>query len=138
MTPTGNRITVLDTDYATLWYYPESKVIHHVFHRYIHGQHFRGVLEAGLEALKQHGGTKWLSDDRNNSTIPTEDLVWTFENWSPRCVQAGWKHWGLILPTKIGGQMSMNRTMQRYIDMGISVEIFDDPDKAMQWLLSLP
>jgi hypothetical protein len=133
-----SRITVLDTDYATLWYYPESKIIHHVFHKFIHGQHFRDVLEKGLEVLKEHGATKWLSDDRKNSALPTDDLVWSTTDWSVRCMAAGWNNWAVMMPDKVAGQMSMNRIMQQYIDRGFNIQVFDELDDAMKWLESLP
>jgi len=133
-----SQLTLLDTDYATLWYYPEGKIVRHQFNKFIHGEHFRGVLETGLQALQQHGAAKWLSDDRRNSAIPTSDLTWTFEDWSPRCIQAGWKHWAVIMPTKTGGQMTMERTIKQYAEMGVEVQIFDDPDEALAWLESIP
>ncbi|MBL8133640.1 MAG: hypothetical protein JNL42_17390, partial [Anaerolineae bacterium] len=67
------RITLLDTDYATLWYYPEEKIVRHEFHRFIHGAPFREVLEKGLEVFIQNGAGKWLSDDRKNSSLTSED-----------------------------------------------------------------
>ncbi|HUN07195.1 MAG TPA: STAS/SEC14 domain-containing protein [Aggregatilineales bacterium] len=132
-----SRQTLLDTDYATLWYYPESKIIRHIYHKFIHGQHFRDVLEKGLETMKEHGANKWLSDDRKNSALPTEDLVWSTTDWSVRCMQAGWKHWAIIMPDKTAGQLTMNRILKQYIETGFNVQVFDDPEEAMQWLESL-
>lgn len=47
--------TILENDYATLWYHPESKIVHHKFHKFIYGEKFRSVLNRGLEILEEHG-----------------------------------------------------------------------------------
>ena len=67
------KTTIIDTDYATLWYHSEQKIVHHQFHKFIYGQEFRQVLEKGLEIFKENDAHKWLSDDRLNSTLTAED-----------------------------------------------------------------
>src|SRR4051794_10237 len=82
-------VTVItDTEYATLWYYPDEKIVHHQFHKFIHSKEFRQVLERGLEIFKQNGAQKWLSDDRMNSALTTADTEWGQQDWFPRVFQA--------------------------------------------------
>ena len=132
-----SRTTILDTEYATLWFYPESKIVRHVFHKFIYGEEFRQVLERGLEIFKQHGAQKWLSDDRNNSALPTADLMWGLDEWSPRVFELGWKYWAIVMPDKVAGQMNMNRIMKRYIDQGLTIQVFENADEALTWLESV-
>jgi hypothetical protein len=129
-----SKTTVIDTDYATLWYYPEQKIVHHVFKRFIYGQEFRQVLEKGLEIFKQHGAQRWLSDDRNNSALPKDDSEWGINDWSPRVVEAGWKYWAIVMPDKVVGQMNMQRFIDLYATKGVTIQIFDDSDEALNWL----
>lgn len=129
--------TILETDYATLWYYPEEKIVRHVFHKFIYGQEFRQVLEKGLEVFQQHGAQKWLSDDRKNSALPTADLEWSMQDWFFRAFNAGWKYWAIVMPDKVVGQMNMNRIMKRNIEMGLTIKVFEDPDEALKWLESV-
>jgi hypothetical protein len=129
-----SKDTIIDTEYATLWYHPEPKVVHHKFHKYIYGEEFRQVLEKGLEVFIQHNAQKWLSDDRLNSALPPEDAEWGINNWSPRVMGAGWKYWALVMPDKIVGQMNMQRFIDLYAKQGVTVQIFDDPDEALKWL----
>ena len=125
---------VYDKEYATLYFYPEPKIVHHVFHKFIYGDEFRQVLEKGLELFQQHGANKWLSDDRKNSALPTEDVNWAMQNWAPRVFQTGWKYWAIIMPDKVVGQMNMNRFMKRYIDQGLKIQVLSDTDEALKWL----
>lgn len=129
-----SRTTIIDTDYATLYYYPEAKIVHHVFHKFIYGQEFRQILEKGLEIFKEHGAQKWLSDDRLNAALPKDDSEWGVNEWSPRVMAAGWKYWALVMPDKISGQMNMQRFIDLYLTKGVVIQIHDNVDEALKWL----
>lgn len=132
-----SKTVVLDKEYATLWYYPETHIVHHQFHKFIYGAPFREVLETGLKVFAEKGAHKWLSDDRKNSALPTEDLVWGLEDWSKRTFDAGWKYWAIVMPDKIAGQLNMNRILKQYIERGLTVQVFEDSDEALRWLESV-
>jgi hypothetical protein len=129
-----SKTTVLDSEYATLYYYPEQKIVHHVFKKFIYGQEFRQVLEKGLEIFKEQGAQRWLSDDRLNSALPKEDSEWGINEWSPQVVGAGWKFWAIVMPDKVVGQMNMQRFIEIYAKLGVTIQIFDDSDEALNWL----
>lgn len=131
------KTTILDTDYATLWYHPDNKIVHHQFHKFIYGQEFRQILEKGLEIFKQHDAQKWLSDDRLNSTLTAEDSEWGQKDWFPRVFEAGWKYWAIVMPDKIVGKMNMQRFIDAYSTQGLTINIFDDADEALKWLESV-
>lgn len=130
------KLTIIDNEYASLWFYPEHKIVHHKFHQFIFGQPFRDVLNRGADLLQQHHAQKWLSDDRNNSALRPEDKAWSQTEWFPRVVNAGWKYWALVMPQKIVGQMNMKAIVDDYARQGVVVRVFSDPEKAMQWLVA--
>jgi len=129
--------TIIDNDYVTLWYHPEAKIVHHQFHRFIHGEHFRAVLDQGLDVFKQYGAHKWLSDDRANSALPKEDSEWGLNDWNPRVFANGWKYWAVVMPDKKIGQTNINWLMRENIAHGLVVQVFEDPDEALKWLESV-
>jgi hypothetical protein len=126
--------TILDNEYATLWYHPEDKIIHHKFHKFIWGDDFRDVLIKGVEIFEEHHAQKWLSDDRNNSALRQEDTDWGVNVWNPRMVKAGWKYWAVVMPEKVIGKMNLRRFVKINSDLGITVQVFSDPDEALIWL----
>ncbi|MBN1471547.1 MAG: hypothetical protein JW925_07190 [Syntrophaceae bacterium] len=130
------KITVHENEHITLWYYPETKIIHHQFHKYIYGDEFRKGLNAGVEAMKKYGAIKWLSDDRNNMALPLDDVEWAKTDWFPRTLKAGWKYWALVQPAKAIGQLNMKQFTETYSKLGITVNVFSNPDEAMKWLES--
>ncbi len=128
------KFTVLDTDYATLWYYPETRIVHHVFHKFIYGDKFRGVLEKGLEIFQQYGANKWLSDDRKNSALPKADSEWGLNDWNPRVFASGWKYWAVVMPDKVAGQSNIDWLMRENIQQDLVAKVFEDSDEALAWL----
>ncbi|MBN1797573.1 MAG: hypothetical protein JW822_03290 [Spirochaetales bacterium] len=125
---------IMENEYATLWYYPESKIVHHKFHKFIYGEKFRNILMKGADLFEEKGCTKWLSDDRKNSALPQEDLAWGDANWKPRVMNAGWKHWALLMPDKTAGKLNLRPLVEQYSKEGVTVEIFEDEDEALKWL----
>ena len=128
---------ISDSEYATLWYDADKKIVHHEFHRFIYGEEFRQVLEKGLEIFKQNGAQKWLSDDRKNSTLTTEDTQWAQQSWFPQVFEAGWKYWAIVMPDKVVGKLNMKRFIDAYSKQGLTIDIFDDPNEAREWLESV-
>lgn len=129
--------TIYEDEFATLWYYPQIKVVHHKFHKFIYGEHFKKILNQGLAFFEKEGCVKWLSDDRNNSALPKEDEIWAQKEWSPKVMKAGWRYWGMILPDKLVGKMNMKRMIASYENDNIRIEIFEDPESALVWLSSV-
>lgn len=92
-----NKKVEIENEYVTLWYYPDAKIVHHKFHKFIYGEQFREALNKGFDIFIQNKATKWLSDDRNNNALPSDDVKFATEDWAPRVIKAGWKYWGLIM-----------------------------------------
>ena len=128
--------TILDNQYATLWYYPDHKIVHHQFHRFIFLDNLRYVLNRGLTVLKEHGAQKWLSDDRHHSALIPEDVYWSQKVWFPEAVEAGWKYWAIVTPETQVAVMNMQAFAQQCAEQGIQVQFFADPDEAMTWLIA--
>jgi hypothetical protein len=126
--------TLIDDDAVTLRYYPDRKIVHHELHRFVRGEEFRRVLEAGLTMIKQHGATKWLSDDRANGALTPADGEWATTLWAPRAISAGWKMWAVVMPEKVVGQMNMRRFIDMYAAKGVTVRSFTDPRDGLRWL----
>jgi len=127
--------SIIDNEFASLVYYPDKKIVHHTFKKFIFGDAFKEVLTKGADLFCEHGCRKWLSDDRSNSALREEDIEWGQENWEGRIID-DWDYWALVMPEKVLGQMNMNKLIERYASMGVTVKTFSDPTLAMAWLES--
>ncbi len=129
------RTTLIENEYANLWYYPAEKIVHHQFLQPVVDDQFQSILRTGLRMMSEHGAQKWLSDDRNNSILSAEDSAWSQDFWLPRAYEAGWRYWAVLPPTKARGQINMKR-LTEYVGAQhrVDIKIFSDPDEAWQWL----
>ena len=125
---------IIENEYATLWYHPDSKIVHHRIYKPIGGQTFRDVMNKGAEVFQKFGAQKWLSDDRGNSALSPEDSDWGTNDWTPRVIAAGWKYWAVIMPEKVIGQINMQRFIKANSELGVVTQVFSDPDEALRWL----
>jgi hypothetical protein len=85
--------------------------------------------------MEKYGAQKWLSDDRKNSALTKEDQEWSDVHWRPRVIKAGYKHWAIVLPEKLIGELNLKRIIrEKYAGTGVTVQLFNDPEEAMKWL----
>ncbi len=130
-------IIIEQNDYGTMYYHPESKIVHHEYHKFIYGDVYRAFLLKGTETLKKYGAIKWLSDDRKNPVVSAVDIEWGQKNWLPVTLQAGWKYWAIVQPEGILAKTTMENLMKDFARFGLTARYFTDPDVAMKWLESL-
>lgn len=129
--------TIIDNEYASLWLHTDTNIIHHQFKKYIHGPPFREILNGGYDLMLKYHCTKWLSDDSNNGAVASDDEKWSQSEWFPRMMKAGWKHWAVLPPTKIVGQMNIHRFAETYGNLGLNARIFPNEADALKWLVEL-
>jgi hypothetical protein len=130
-------VILYNSDMATLWYHPDTKIVHHKIHKFLFGEEFQKLLLTGSKAMKDNHAQKWLSDDRTNSVVRKEDIDWGMVNWFPQTVEAGWKYWAIVQPEKVIAQMNMEQLAKHYATLGIEAKFFNEPDEAFKWLESL-
>ncbi len=134
--PPVTPVVILDDEYVSLWYHPESKIIHHEMKRFLVPGVLRKLLTAGVELMEERGATKWLSDDRKNTVAIPEDLKWADEVWHPRVAKAGFRYWAIVKPMTEVAAMQMKDVQARRKKEGIEVERFETVEDALAWLQS--
>lgn len=128
------REAVIETSRMSLYFHPIENIIHHEMHAYPGVELLESVLTRGLELMKTHGAIKWLSDDRNGGAVPKSHHEWGERVWAPQAVKAGWRYWALLPPADVLGTANMKRLVKIYATKGVTVETFDDPEEAFNWL----
>ena len=127
-------IKIMEDANISMWYYPESKILHHKMHRFFFGKAFRDAMDKGVEVFQKYGAQKWLSDDRDVTTLSQEDLEWGDKDWFPRVAKSGWKYWAIVMPEKVLGQLAIKKLADRYSARGVQTRVFGSPEEAKQWL----
>ena len=106
-------------------------------HKQVHGDPFRQAILVATDTLIKNHATKWLSDDRLNPMLNPTDRQWSIDVWQPKILQAGWKFWALVLPEQTAGKLRMGMMAEEYKKLGVTVQIFSDPDQGLAWLKSV-
>ncbi|MBN2527473.1 MAG: hypothetical protein JXR76_13855 [Deltaproteobacteria bacterium] len=133
---TEQRMTIWEDKNATIWVYPKHCIMHHQLHHFFYGLAFRSILTASLDAFETYNCTKWLSDDRNFGAILPDDKAWGDDVWRPRMLEAGWKFWAMVPPSKVTGKMNIQKMVEEYMALGVSSAFFTQPEEALDWLLA--
>jgi hypothetical protein len=121
-------------EYATLWYHPGPKVVHHKIHRFIPAGIFQEILTAGAVILEQDRAMKWLSDDSDNTIVRAGDLEWARSTWGPRVLGAGLKYWGIVPPRLTVGRMQIEQIVIGAEKLGLTIRQFANDAAASAWL----
>jgi len=129
-------LTILDTDYASLWCHVAEGIVHHRIKRWQekHGEELQYLFQAGLDQMRIHGCTGWLSDDQNFGRMQPSTEAWAQTVWRPQMVEAGWKRWAIVLPERTISQLSLQRFAEEHRGVGIEVDVFGKSEDAFDWL----
>ena len=119
-----STVTVFDDEYMSLWYYPETGIVHHRMKGYLPPGGFRKPLNASAELLETHRATKYVSDDRANVVVDPDDTEWADDHWYPRVAKAGLKHWALVMPSTVVGTLQGKSILETRRRQGLDVEGF--------------
>lgn len=134
---TRSKITVFDAEFATLWFYPDTRILHHKIHKFMPRGAYQQLLTSGLEYLEKHQASKWLSDNSENPIVSQENVRWARAVWARRAMQAGLKYLATVMPEQAMGRIQMREFIQDWKDRGLTLQILRDPDEALDWLESV-
>ncbi len=130
-------ITLIHDEYVSLWYHPDSKIVHHKIHQYLIPGVFQKLLTAEAEFIEQHGAERLLTDDRTANVVALEDIAWADVHWYPRVVGAGLKFWAMVLPATAVGSLQLATLIEDRRSRGLAAQAFQTLGEAMAWLESV-
>jgi hypothetical protein len=137
---TMSGIVIVSNDYITLEYRPAEQLIYHTVHQPIgheQAQMLMDTLNAGTDALRQYGVSKWLSDDRKNGPLPPEVIEWGNRDWDPRTIAAGWKYWANVVPHELAAAGTLMPVIESLYTLGLRMQVFTTVEDALQWLAKM-
>jgi hypothetical protein len=95
------------------------------------------VLEAGLRALKIHGGHRWIADGRSKRAIVQADQEWVDRDWFPRAFTAGLRRLAVVNAQSHVARMNSQDILGRVAFRELETASFDTLEEARRWI-SLP
>ena len=130
------KVILYASEYITVEYHPDDKLIFHQVHRPIGKQSkiLKEALNAGTEAMKKHGIHKWVSDDRRNDALDPDLETWGNTVWIPKTIEAGWKYWANVVPEDIHAAGSLVPAIEGLHKFGLKMRVFVEVEDAFKWI----
>lgn len=95
---------------------------------------FAALLNAGVQALTEHYGSRWLADCRRQRVLQPADQEWGDRVWLPRAVAAGLKRFAVVLPASGLATMNLKDREAKLRGEGLDVGYFATVEEAREWL----
>lgn len=95
------------------------------------------LLEAGLQALTEHRGSRLLAEDRNVKRVTKSDQDWIVEEFFPRALSAGLSRVAFVITNKRALE-SVDQLVGRMPAAKVEVAHFATVDEARSWLKESP
>jgi hypothetical protein len=95
---------------------------------------FAAMLEAGVLALKDHRGSRWLADCRRQKVLSPADQDRADREWLPRALAAGLKRFAVVLPESGLAGMNIKDRLKGVPNTKLEVGYFATVEQAREWL----
>ena len=95
---------------------------------------FAAMLEAGVQALKDHRGSRWLADCRRQKVLSPADQDRADREWLPRALAAGLKKFAVVLPESGLAGMNLKDRLKEVPHTTLQVAYFATVEQAREWL----
>jgi hypothetical protein len=119
---------------AVLKWDPTSGAVHIEWQGWADSTEFALLLEAGLRALREYHGSRWLADCRNMKTIEQSDQEWLDRSWFPRMLAAGLQRMAVLMPKSALAKMNVEDILGKVPGTKLQVAYFATVNEARQWL----
>jgi hypothetical protein len=95
---------------------------------------FAAMLDAGVQALNDHGGSRWLADCRLQKVLIPADQERAGRDWLPRALAAGLKRFAVIPPASGLARANLKDSLSAIPSTMMEIGYFDTVEQAREWL----
>lgn len=95
---------------------------------------FAAMLDAGVRALQDHRGSRWLADCRRQKVLSPADQDRADREWLPRALAGGLKQFAVVLPESGLAGMNIKDRLKEVPDSKLRVGYFATVEQARDWL----
>jgi hypothetical protein len=96
---------------------------------------FSALLDAEVQALRKHRGTRLLADCRRQKVINPADQERANQEWLPRALAAGMKRFAVVIPSSLLAELNLKQSLGKVPASELEVAYFATPEEARAWLI---
>jgi hypothetical protein len=95
---------------------------------------FASLLDAELQALEEHRGSRLLADCRRQRVLSPKDQERANREWLPRALKSGLKRFAIVVPASVVADMNIRASLDKASGLGLEVGFFATVEEAREWL----
>ena len=119
---------------AVVTWNPTLQAVHVEWQGWAHLTERMACLEAGLLALTEHQGSRWLVDGREMKAVKQSDQDWIDQDWFPRVLAAGLRRMAVVEAKSTLAKMNVEDILGRVPATRLDVGYFATVEAATEWL----
>jgi hypothetical protein len=96
---------------------------------------FRAILDAGVQAMSENGGSRWLADCRLQRVLKAADQEAGNTRWLPRALAAGLKRFAVVLPASGLAKANIQDHLRAAASKQLDMAYFATLEEAQHWLV---
>ena len=96
---------------------------------------FRAILDAGVRALTENRGSRWLADCRLQRVLKAADQEAGNRQWLPRALAAGLKRFAVVLPASGLAKANIQDHLRAAASKQLDMAYFATLEEAQHWLV---
>jgi hypothetical protein len=113
----------------------EHQCVYSEWKGFANSPEFRSALMKGLEAIREHNATRYLTDSRKVKVIVREDQEWVNDSWIPMAAADGLKRLAVVLADSGLGKLVVEEIVQMNDnERGVVSRTFRSVPEALKWL----
>jgi hypothetical protein len=122
---------------ASVRWEPSLQAVLETWEGWANADEFTSMLEAGVRALKENHGSRWLADCRLQRVLKSADQEAGNKKWVPRALAAGLKRFAVVLPVSGLAKANIQDHLSAAAASRMEVAYFATVEQAGRWLLEL-
>jgi hypothetical protein len=130
--------TYVDTPYLSIRWDSVHNHVHSEWRAFANSAELRAALLTGIQAIRDHRATAYVSDARKFRVIVRDDQEWIKEKWMPLAVGAGLKRIAFVTAATGLGKVMIEDVSGLVNHGGLQSRTFDSMTAARKWVAEAP
>ncbi|HKB33188.1 MAG TPA: hypothetical protein VKF16_04915 [Candidatus Dormibacteraeota bacterium] len=109
------------------------RIVHSEWRAFANSAELRAALLKGIEAIKDHKATGYLTDTRKVRVVVPSDQEWIKQTWLPLAIEAGLKRIAVVTAPSGLGKATVEDVVGLTEEQGLQSRTFDSLAAGRTW-----
>jgi hypothetical protein len=128
----------VDEPYLSIRWDGINNHVHAEWRAFANSAEFRAGLTKGIQAIRDHHATAYVSDSRKVRVIVHEDQLWIKDKWLPLALDAGLKRISFVIAETGLGRLTVQDVANLCAAHGLHSRTFPTMEAARKFVAEVP